>query len=58
MRSHINLLLHAYEGRFTLKGFTFSGELPPEHLTKDGVSVILAGLKYFSKYRLDDGVFE
>ena len=35
------------KGGFSLKGFTFSGQPPPEHLSVDGVSVILGGVKYF-----------
>ena len=34
---------------FTVKGFTCSGSLPPDELTKDGVSVKVAGAKWFSK---------
>jgi hypothetical protein len=37
------------KGGFTLKGFTFSGELPPEHLSHDGVSVTVGGLKWYPK---------
>ena len=34
---------------FTLKGFTFSGMDPPEHLSNDGKSVIVGGLKWYPK---------
>ena len=37
------------KGGFILKGFTFSGFDPPEHLSKDGRSVTVGGLKWFSK---------
>ena len=36
-------------GGFLLKGFTFSGSDPPEHLTEDGISVKVAGMKWFPK---------
>ena len=36
-------------GGFTLKGFTVSGCNPDESLTSDGVSIALAGHKWFSK---------
>ena len=32
-------------GRFSLKGFTHSGEDPPTHLTEDGENVKVAGVK-------------
>ena len=35
--------------KFFLKGFTFSGERPPAHLSSDGVSVGVAGCKWFSE---------
>ena len=34
---------------FLLKGYTFSGEHPPAHLSSDGVSVSVAGSQWFSK---------
>ena len=34
---------------FSYKGFSFAGEDPPEHLTKDGESVLVAGQKWFCK---------
>ena len=34
---------------FSYKGFSFAGEDPPEHLTKDGESILVAGLKWFCK---------
>ena len=37
------------KGGFTLKGFTISGSNPPEHLSHDGESVIVGGLKWFPK---------
>ena len=36
-------------GGFNLKGITFSGSDPPEHLSEDGVSILAGGLKWFSK---------
>ena len=36
-------------GGFSVKGFTCSGSHPPADLTKDGVSVKVAGLKWYSK---------
>ena len=36
-------------GGFSVKGFTCSGSHPPADLTKDGVSVNVAGLKWYSK---------
>ena len=38
-----------YTGGFLLKGFTVSGEDPEEALSKDGVSISVAGSKWFSK---------
>ena len=38
-------------GGFTLKGFTISGSDPPPHLTIDGKSVNVLGLKWFPKGR-------
>ena len=32
---------------FDIKGLTLSGELPPEHLSQDGVSVTVGGFKWF-----------
>ena len=37
------------KGGFSLKGFTFSGHDPPEHLSNDGKSVTVGGLKWFPK---------
>ena len=37
------------KGDFNLKGITISGEDPPSHLTEDGVSVGVAGMKWFPK---------
>ena len=37
------------KGGFSLKGFTFSGRDPPEHLSNDGKSVTVGGLKWFPK---------
>ena len=34
---------------FSFKGFSFAGEDPPEHLTKDGESVLVAGLKWLCR---------
>ena len=36
-------------GGFSMKGFTFSGSDPPEHLSKDGKSITVLGLRYFPK---------
>ncbi len=36
-------------GGFNIKGVTFSGEHPPENLTDDEVSIIVSGMKWFSK---------
>ena len=36
-------------GGFTLKGFTVSGSDPPPHLTLDGQSVSVLGMKWFPK---------
>ena len=36
-------------GGFKLKGFTFSLEDPPSHLTEDGVSIGVGGMKWYSK---------
>jgi hypothetical protein len=37
------------KGGFVPKGFTFSRKDPPEHLTKDGESILVCGLKWYSK---------
>ena len=37
------------QGGFDLKGFSMSGRSPPEHLTQDGESVTVLGLKWFPK---------
>ena len=37
------------QGGFDLKGFSISGRSPPEHLTQDGESVTVLGLKWFPK---------
>ncbi|XP_066910448.1 uncharacterized protein [Clytia hemisphaerica] len=37
------------KGAFNLKGITISGENPPSHLTEDGISVGVGGMKWFSK---------
>ena len=37
------------KGGFTLKGFTMSGEDPDDSLTADGVSINVAGHKWYSK---------
>ena len=36
-------------GGFTLKGFIFSGEDPPEHLSKDGKTALVGGIKWTPK---------
>ena len=36
-------------GGFGLKGFTFSGKDPPDKLTRDGQSISVAGMTWFSK---------
>ena len=33
----------------TIKGYTNSGELPPENCTKDGISVTMLGYKWYSQ---------
>ena len=35
------------KGGFALKGFTFSGDDPPEELTKDGVSILVGGIRWW-----------
>ena len=37
------------KGSFKLKGITLSGADPPSHLTNDGVSVGVGGMKWYSK---------
>ncbi|XP_066935373.1 uncharacterized protein [Clytia hemisphaerica] len=37
------------KGGFKLKGITLSGADPPSHLTDDGVSVAVGGMKWYSK---------
>ena len=37
------------KGGFLLKGFTFSGENPPKDLSQDGLSILVGGLRWFSK---------
>jgi hypothetical protein len=37
------------KGGYSLKGFTISGSDPPDHLTIDGKSITIFGLKWFSK---------
>ena len=44
-----DLKLALEKAGFKLKGFTFSGSHPPEHLSKDGETVVVGGLKWFSK---------
>ena len=44
-----HLKIDLEQGGFTLKGFTFSGHDPPPHLTNDGESVTVGGLKWFPK---------
>ena len=44
-----NLKLVLGKGGFNLKGFTFSGSDPPEHLANDDSSVNVFGMKWFSK---------
>ena len=36
-------------GGFTLKGCTFSGQHPLEHLSDDGISISIAGLRWYPK---------
>ena len=36
-------------GGYYLKGFTFSGKPPPEHLSRDGASINVVGYKWFSE---------
>ena len=44
-----NLGFVLMKGGFKLKGFTFSGEDPPEHLSEDGESVLVAGMRWHPK---------
>ena len=44
-----NLMIVLSKGGFNLKGITFSGFDPPEHLSKDEKSVTVAGMNWFSK---------
>ena len=44
-----NLGLVSEKGGFGLKGFTFSGADPPPHLSKDGKTIMVFGMKYFLK---------
>ena len=44
-----NLMIVLTKGGFSLKGITFSGFDPPEHLSKDGESITVAGMNWFSK---------
>ena len=44
-----NLILVINRGGFGLKGLTFSGLDPPDNLSTDGVSVNVAGMKWFPK---------
>ena len=44
-----NLILVLNRGGFGLKGLTFSGLDPPDNLSTDGVSVNVAGMKWFPK---------
>ena len=37
------------KGGFSLKGVAFSGKKPPETLSEDGASIIVAGLKWFTE---------
>ena len=37
------------KGGFSLKGFTFSGQDPPENVSSDQESVVVGGLKWFPK---------
>ena len=41
--------VHVEKGGFSLKGFTISGSDPPEYLSSDQESVLVAGLKWFPK---------
>ena len=43
------LSLALSKGGFNLKGFTFSGEDPPSHLSNDGQSIMIGGLKWYSR---------
>ena len=47
MQSADELEIVLARGGFTLKGFTFSGKPPPPNLTEDGLSVNVAGWKWF-----------
>ena len=44
-----NLSSMLNRGGFRLKGFTFSGEHPPAHLSEDGQSVNVAGYRWYSE---------
>ena len=37
------------KGGFILKGITVSGRDPPEHLSEDGVSILVAGIRWYPK---------
>ena len=43
------LSLALAKGGSSLKGFTFSGRDPPEHLSNGGESIMVGGLKWFPK---------
>ena len=43
------LKLGLNKGGLTLKGITFSGSDPPGHLTEDGVTITVAGMKWLPK---------
>ena len=49
LKSTDNLKLALEMGGFTPKGFIFSGNNPPDQLSKDGLSVTVGGLKWFPK---------
>ena len=50
VRTHTDYLVNVLkQGGFDLKGITFSGSNPPDHLSEDGESILVGGLRWFSK---------
>ena len=49
MQATDQLQLSLETGGFTLKGFTFSGSDPDEKLSDDGKSIMVGGVKWFSR---------
>ena len=44
------LQIVTFKGAFNLKDITIPGEHPPSHLTEDGISVGVSGMKLYSKF--------